>query len=254
MVSLVAGSKPTDLKTVAHEHLLPQLPYSYVALEPYIDARTMHLHHDKHHASYVEQLNAALENFPWLQGRTPIWLLENLSKVPVKIRSAVHHNVGGHLNHSLFWRAMAPTGVNAPAGALADAITRDFGGLEQLKARFVEVGLQRFGSGWVWLARTRLDGGTLEVFSTSGHDNPIQQGYYPILVNDVWEHAYYLKHENRRADYLKHWWAIANWEEAARRYEGSDLSAQHDWEAEGGRVSSRTDEPHNGSVSSPPIQ
>ena len=217
------------------KHLLPPLPYDHAALEPIIDARTMMLHHDKHHASYVEKLNAALEKFPELQGRTAIWLLLNLIKVPKEIRTVVRHNAGGHVNHSLFWRAMSPSREDAPAGALADAIVRDFGSLEQLKARFAEAGELRFGSGWVWLARTQLAGGTLQVVSTFGHENPLLQGHYPILVNDVWEHAYYLKYENRRADYLKGWWAVANWEEASLRYEGSDHPARDKREAEDGR-------------------
>ncbi len=239
-----AMPRPADALTrresAPAKHLLPPLPYEYAALEPSIDARTMMLHHDKHHASYVEKLNAALEKFPELQGRTAMWLLLNLLKVPKEIRTAVRHNAGGHVNHSLFWRAMAPTGGDGPAGPLADAIVRDFGSVEQLKTRFAEVGQQRFGSGWVWLARTRLDGGRLQVFSTFGHENPMLQGHYPILVNDVWEHAYYLKYEDRRADYLKGWWAVANWEEAARRFEGSDHAAREDWEAEGGRVLAAT--------------
>jgi Fe-Mn family superoxide dismutase len=214
------------------KHLLPPLPYDYAALEPIIDSPTMMLHHDKHHASYVEKLNAALEKFPELQERTAMWLLLNLIKVPKEIRTAVRHNAGGHVNHSLFWRAMSPSRGDAPAGALADAIVRDFGSLEQLKARFAEAGEQRFGSGWVWLARTQLTGGKLQVVSTFGHENPLLQGHYPILVNDVWEHAYYLKYQNRRADYLKDWWAVANWEEAGLRYEGSDRPARDNREAE----------------------
>ena len=158
------------------KHLLPPLPYDYAALEPIIDARTMMLHHDRHHASYVEKLNAALEKFPELQERTAMWLLLNLIKVPKEIRTAVRHNAGGHVNHSLFWRAMFPSRDDAPAGALADAIVRDFGSLEQLKARFAEAGEKRFGSGWVWLARTQLTGGTLQVVSTFGHENPVGGG------------------------------------------------------------------------------
>jgi Fe-Mn family superoxide dismutase len=227
---------PARRKPVPAKHLLPSLPYEYAALEPTIDARTMMLHHDKHHASYVEKLNAALEKYPELQERTAIWLLLNLIKVPKEIRTVVRQNAGGHVNHSLFWRAMSPNGSGAPAGPLADAIARDFGGVEQLKARFAEAGQQRFGSGWVWLARTQLDGGNLQVFTTYGHENPLLQGHYPILLNDVWEHAYYLQHQDRRADYLKGWWAVANWEEAARRYEHADHSAQGDWKSEGGRL------------------
>jgi len=218
------------------KHLLPPLPYDYAALEPHIDARTMRLHHDKHHAGYVANLNAALENFPALRERTAIWLLLNLSQVPEAARTAVHHNAGGHVNHSLLWRAMSPTGGGAPAGLLADAINRNFGSLERFKARFVEAGSNLFGSGWAWLARAEQGGGKLEVFSTAGHDNPLMQGHFPLLVNDVWEHAYYLKYENRRADYLNAWWSVVNWEEVARRFERSDLSAEARWEADGGLV------------------
>jgi superoxide dismutase, Fe-Mn family len=218
------------------KHLLPPLPYDYAALEPSIDARTMRLHHGKHHASYVAKLNAALERFPDLQGRTAIWLLLNLIKVPKEIRTVVRHNAGGHVNHSLFWRAMSSNGDDAPAGPLADAIVRDFGSVEQLKARFAEAGEQRFGSGWVWLARTQLAGGRLQVFSTFGHESPLLRGHYPILLNDVWEHAYYLKYENRRADYLQDWWAVVNWEEAALRYEGSDRSSRDSQDAENTRA------------------
>jgi Fe-Mn family superoxide dismutase len=192
----------------------------------------MRLHHDKHHALYVENLNSALETFPEFHERSALWLLLNLSKVPQKIRTAVRNNAGGHVNHSLFWRAMTPAGSGAPAGPLADAIKRDFGSLERFKAQFEEAGGKVFGSGWVWLASAQQDGGSLQVYTTSGHDNPLMQGHFPILVNDVWEHAYYLKYENRRADYLKSWWPVVNWEEAGRRFEHSDHSADEDSEAE----------------------
>jgi superoxide dismutase, Fe-Mn family len=218
------------------KHVLPPLPYYHASLEPHIDARTMTLHHDQHHASYVSNLNSALENFPELHERTALWLLLHLSRVPEKIRTAVHNNAGGHVNHSLFWRAMSPAASGAPTGRLADAIKRDFGGLEQFKARFEDAGGKLFGSGWVWLARAQQDGDRLQVCTTSGHDNPLMQGRFPILVNDVWEHAYYLKHENRRADYLRSWWPVVNWEEAVRRFEHSDQSAEHDWESEGGSL------------------
>ena len=217
-------------------HLLPALPYDHAALEPHIDARTMTLHHDKHHASYVESLNSALEKHPELRERTAIWLLLNLSKVPEPARTAVRNNAGGHVNHSLFWRAMSPAGGGLPTAPLADAIKRDFGSFEQFKALFDEAGAKLFGSGWVWLARVQKDGGKLQVYTTSGHDNPLMQGHFPLLVNDVWEHAYYLKHENRRPDYLNAWWAVANWEEAAHRFELSDHAAEQDWEDEGGLV------------------
>jgi Fe-Mn family superoxide dismutase len=218
------------------KHLLPPLPYGYAALEPHIDAHTMTLHHDQHHASYVTNLNAALEPFPELHERTASWLLLNLNKVPEKIRTAVRNNAGGHVNHRLFWRAMSPTGSGTPAGPLADAINLAFGSLEQFKAEFDEAGGKVFGSGWVWLARAQKDGGGLQVMTTPGHDNPMMQGHFPILVNDVWEHAYYLKHENRRADYLKGWWSVVNWQEAARRFDRSDHSAEQEWETDGGLV------------------
>ena len=181
------------------KHTLSPLPYDFAALEPHIDAQTMMLHHDRHHASYVENLNSALEMFPELHAHNALWLLLNLDRVPHRIRTAVRNNAGGHVNHSLFWRAMSPAAGGAPAGPLADAIDRDFGSLDEFKARFVDAGGKQFGSGWVWLARTQHDGGKLGVFTTSGHGNPLIQGHFPILVNDVWEHAYYLKHENRRA-------------------------------------------------------
>ena len=218
------------------KHQLPALPYPVAALEPHIDARTMTLHHDKHHASYVEKLNAAVEKYPELHERSAIWLLLNPGKLPEDARTAVLNNAGGHVNHSMFWRAMSPAGGGEPAGALADAIKRDFGGIENFKTRFDEAGEKVFGSGWVWLARAQQDGGKLEIFTTAGHGNPLMQGHYPLLVNDVWEHAYYLKHENRRPDYLKGWWPVVNWKEAARRFEVSDLSPERRWESEGGLI------------------
>ena len=218
------------------KHELPNLPYGYEALEPHIDARTMMLHHDKHHGAYVTKLNAALERLPELQERSALWLLLNLDQVPEAVRTAVHHNAGGHVNHSLFWRLMSPNGGGAPSGVLAEAIQRDFGSIEQFKTQFEEAGANLFGSGWVWLARERKAGGKLQVLTTEGHDNPLMQGHFPLLVNDVWEHAYYRKHENRRADYLNRWWSVANWEEVARQFEVSDDSAEHDWADASGKV------------------
>lgn len=218
------------------KHQLPPLPYDHAALEPHIDVRTMVLHHDKHHASYVANLNAALEDFPELHERSAAWLLLNPDKIPEAARTAVCNNAGGHLNHSLLWRVMSPAGGGAPVGPLADAIKRDFGSFEQFKAQFAEAGAKLFGSGWVWLARVQTDGGKLRVYTTAGHGHPLTQGHFPLLVNDVWEHAYYLKHENRRPDYLKGWWAVANWEEVGRRFERSDHSAEQEWEDEGGLV------------------
>lgn len=218
------------------EHRLPPLPYPPAALEPYIDSQTIALHHDGHHVSYVARLNSTLEDFPELHERTALWLTLNPGQVPEKIRTAVRHNAGGHLNHSLYWRLMSPAAGGTPGGPLAAAIERDFGSSEQFKLQFNAAGEDVFGSGWIWLAR-RKDGGKLEIRTTSGHDNPMMQGYFPILVNDVWEHAYYLKYKNRRSDYLRAWWSIVNWEEATRRFESSEQSAEcDDWEGEGGLV------------------
>jgi len=217
-------------------HTLPPLPYAYAALEPYIDARTMRLHHEMHHAGYVAKLNRVLEPYPKYRDRTAEWLLLNSSELPQEISNAVRDSAGGHVNHSLFWLSMSAGGSGSPAGPLAAAIDRDFGGLEQLKVRFAEVGEQVSGSGWVWLARTRENGGRLAIYASSGHDNPMLHGHVPVLVNDVWEHAYYLKYENRRRAYLQAWWSVVDWAAAARRFEQSDDSGEQDWEGEGGRV------------------
>lgn len=214
------------------KHLLPPLPYDFAALEPTINARTMLLHHGKHHAAYVDNLNTMLEAFPVLQQKTALWLLLNLDKLPIDIRVAVRNNAGGHVNHSLFWQTMTPTnGGSAPTGPLAEAIERDFGSFEMFKARFDKAGETLVGSGWVWLVK---DGGPLEIITTADHDNPMTRGYFPILVNDVWEHAYYLKYENRRGEYLKGWWPVVNWQEAARRYAQSGHFAEQRWAVEGG--------------------
>ena len=215
------------------KHQLSPLPYDYAALEPHIDARTMQLHHDKHHAAYVEKLNTALEKYPDLQQRSAAWLLMNLDAVPQSVRTAVRNNAGGHVNHTMYWRAMAPKGGGAPRGALADAVTRDFGSFAKFKSQFDEAGEKLFGSGWVWLARAK-DGGKLVILTTQGHDNPIMQGQFPIVVNDVWEHAYYLKHQNKRPEFLEGWWLVANWQEAARRFEHSEKTGELEWEDEGG--------------------
>jgi len=227
------------LATARPVHLLPALPYAPEALEPHIDARTMALHHDKHHASYVENLNTGLANHPKLQERSAIWILLNATAIPADARTAICNNAGGHVNHSMLWRMMAPggssePGSNKPGGALADALARDFGGLEKFKARFEEAGAKAFGSGWVWLVRTEQDGGRLVILTTAGHGNPLVNGHFPLLVNDVWEHAYYLKHQNRRADYLNGWWPVVDWNEVARRLESSTLPAAQRWLADGG--------------------
>lgn len=218
------GDREADPPLGRIKHTLPPLLYDYAALEPHIDKRTLTLHHDKHHAGYVTNLNAALEKHPELHERTAEWLLCNLSQVPNDIRSAIHHNAGGHVNHSLFWQMMSPTtGGGAPTGLLVDAMNRDFGGFEQFKASFEEAGEKFFGSGWVWLVCEQKNGGQLQIMTTAGHDHPMMKGHFPLLVNDVWEHAYYLKYENRRADYLHAWWSIVNWEEVIRRFKDSGL-------------------------------
>lgn len=219
------------------KHLLPPLAYDFSALEPHIDARTMHLHHSVHHAGYVRALNLAMSGAPaLLQEKTAGWLLLNPGKVPADIRTAVHNNAGGHVNHSLLWRAMSPDGGGAPSGRVAQAIEHAFGSFEKFKAEFVEAGSSLFGSGWVWLVRGHDPDDKLQVLTTTGHDNPLAQGYSPLLVNDVWEHAYYLRHENRRAEYLKGWWPLVNWKEAARRYE----RAQHPLEMTSPAVAAAT--------------
>lgn len=218
------------------KHVLPRLGYDYADLQPCIDARTMALHHDLHHGAYVDKLNLVLEGFPQLRQYSALWLLLNLDQVPAQIRDAIRHNAGGHVNHSLFWRAMAPAGGGEPEGELADAIARDFGGIEALKTAFEKAGSEVFGSGWVWLVRVNEDGGRLAVTTTAGHDHPLMRGEFPILLNDVWEHAYYLHYETQRGDYLAAWWSVVDWKEAARRYELSNHVAEKIWEAEGGHL------------------
>jgi Fe-Mn family superoxide dismutase len=195
-------------------HTLPPLPYATNALEPYIDAQTMELHHGKHHAAYVTNLNAALEKAPELKDKPLEELLKNLNAVPEAIRATVRNNGGGHLNHSQFWPTMGPNAGGAPTGKLADAINSAFGDFEKFKEQFQAAGVARFGSGWVWLVK---EGGKLAITSTPNQDNPIMDGKpAPILGNDVWEHAYYLKYQNRRPDYLKAWWNVVNWGAVAK--------------------------------------
>ena len=199
-------------------HLLPQLPYAISALEPCIDALTMSVHHTRHHAAYVKALNLVLENAPdLLQGKAAHWLLLNLNHVPEDIRTTVGSNAGGHLNHSLFWQSMSPGAGVTLNGPLVDAIDEAFGSFARFKECFEDAGRTLIGSGWVWLVKSPNGDHTLKILTTTGHDNPITQGYYPLLVNDVWEHAYYLQHENHRDHYLESWWSVANWKEAGRR-------------------------------------
>lgn len=197
---------------------LPPLPYPYEALEPYIDTETMHLHHDKHHQAYVTNLNNALQGQSGeLTSHAVEDLLRNISQVPDGIRTAVQNNGGGHANHTMFWQIMKPNGGGAPTGDLASAIEQAFGSFDQFKDTFNKTGLARFGSGWAWLVLNQ--GGQLQVISTANQDSPLMSGMYPVMGNDVWEHAYYLKYKNVRADYLNAWWNVVNWDEVARRYQ-----------------------------------
>ncbi len=198
-------------------HALPPLPYDYTALEPHIDEQTMRIHHDKHHAAYVNNLNAALEGHADLQGKSLDALISNLDAVPEAIRGAVRNNGGGHHNHTLFWELMAPGGAKAPTGALAAAIDKELGGFDKFKEAFAKACATRFGSGWGWLARKK--DGSLEVYSTANQDSPVMEGKVPLLGCDVWEHAYYLKYQNRRPDYVSAWWNVVNWSDVARRYD-----------------------------------
>jgi Fe-Mn family superoxide dismutase len=200
-------------------HTLPPLPYDYNALEPHIDEMTMRIHHDKHHAAYVNNLNAALEGHPDLQGKSVEALIGNLAAVPESIRAAVRNNGGGHYNHTLFWEIMRPGGAREPQGALAQAIAKTFGSFDQFKDQFTKACLGRFGSGWGWLSVDRSK--ALVVESTPNQDTPLMDGKTPILGCDVWEHAYYLKYQNRRADYVAAWWNVVNWTEVGRRFEAA---------------------------------
>jgi Fe-Mn family superoxide dismutase len=198
---------------MAHE--LPPLPYDYDALEPHIDARTMEIHHTKHHQAYVTNLNAALEGTDWAD--KPVdEVLANLDALPDDKRMAVRNNGGGHSNHTFFWQIMGPNGGGEPSGDLAQAIESTFGGLDALKAQVNDAGVKRFGSGWTWLVV--YGGDALSVTSTLNQDSPVMEGLTPILGIDVWEHAYYLKYQNRRPDYLEAWWNVVNWEAVGRRF------------------------------------
>ena len=191
---------------------LPKLPYDYNALEPYIDTQTMHLHHDRHHQTYVTNLNNALQGldaqYSNLTSLSMDDLLRHINDVPENIRTTVRNNGGGHSNHSMFWQIMGPNGGGQPSGDLANAIQQTFGSFDQLKAAFNDAGAKRFGSGWVWLVLDQ--NGKLQVISTANQDSPLMDGLYPVMGNDVWEHAYYLKYQNRRPEYLNAWWNVVN--------------------------------------------
>ena len=199
---------------MAHE--LPALPYAHDALEPHIDARTMEIHHGKHHQGYVNNLNKALEGQPNLQNKSVEQLLQDLEAIPESIRAAVRNNGGGHANHSLFWPCMSPNGGGEPSGELAEAIKSTFGSFANFKKQFSTAAATRFGSGWAWLCVDKSGG--LALMSTPNQDSPLSQGLQPILGLDVWEHAYYLNYQNRRPDYIAAWWNVVNWEQVAKNY------------------------------------
>ena len=195
---------------------LPPLPYDYAALEPFIDEATMKLHHDKHHQTYVTNLNGAIEKHPELGSKSPEELLKDLSSIPEDVRKVVQNNGGGHVNHTMFWEIMAPHAGGDPSGDIEVQIKSDFGSFEDFKKLFNETTAKQFGSGWGWLV---FEGGKLKIITTANQDSPISQGLYPILGNDVWEHAYYLKYQNKRPDYLAAWWNTVNWSAVNARFE-----------------------------------
>jgi Fe-Mn family superoxide dismutase len=196
-------------------HTLPPLPYDFAALEPHIDAQTMQIHHGKHHQTYVNNLNAALEKAPELQGKSIDELMRAIDSVPEAIRTAVRNNGGGHWNHSLFWRVMAPKAGGEPGGKVGEAIRSSFGDYAKFREQFTAAAVGRFGSGWAWLVN---DGGKLSIMSTPNQDNPLMEGKHAILGLDVWEHAYYLKYQNRRPDYIQAWYNVVNWPEVEKNF------------------------------------
>jgi superoxide dismutase, Fe-Mn family len=200
---------------------VPPLPYAYNALEPSIDEQTMHLHHDKHHQAYVDNLNKALEKHAEWQKKSVDEILRNINSVPEEVRTAVRNNGGGHSNHSMFWKIMKPQGGGEPSGKIADVV-KELGGLAAFQDKFNDAGVKRFGSGWAWLVRSKA--GKYEIISTANQDSPLMDGHFPIMGNDVWEHAYYLKYQNRRAEYLKAWWNVVNWNEINKRLEEASRS------------------------------
>lgn len=195
---------------------LPPLPYAYDALEPYIDEQTMHIHHDKHHQAYVNNLNAALENHPELQAKSVEDLLRNLAAVPESIRTAVRNHGGGHANHVMFWNNLGTSGRGEPTGQIGEAIDMGFGSFSSFKEQFTKSAMGHFGSGWAWLCLDQ--GGKLAIISTANQDTPLSDGLSPLLTIDVWEHAYYLKYQNRRAEYVEAWWNVINWDDVASRF------------------------------------
>lgn len=201
----------------AYPAQLPPLAYDYGALAQAIDVETMKIHHDRHHAAYVENLNEALKQQTNLQSRSVEALLRDLNSVPEDLRKKVQNNAGGHLNHTIFWQVMGPNTGGQPVGEIAQAINQTFSSFDNFKQQFNEAGASRFGSGWVWLVRNLQ--GQLQITTTPNQDNPIMEGSFPILGNDIWEHAYYLRYQNRRAEYLTNWWNVVNWQEVNRRFQ-----------------------------------
>ena len=227
LIVLGAGVLATGLKTFPQLALaedepqgsfeLPPLPYDYNALEPYIDAETMMFHHDKHHAGYTKNLNKAVSKYPELASKSAEDILREIDTVPEDVAQTIRNNGGGYVNHQMFWEIMSPNGGGEPTGGLAEAITAKFGSFEAFKTQFNDAGSKQFGSGWAWLV---LDSnGELQVMGTPNQDSPLMEGMYPIMGNDVWEHAYYLKYRNKRGEYLENWWNVVNWQEVTQRYE-----------------------------------
>jgi Fe-Mn family superoxide dismutase len=202
----------------AAPYTVPPLPYAFDALEPYIDAKTMEIHHDKHHGAYVKNLNAALEGHADLAKLSVEALISKIDSVPENIRTAVRNNGGGHANHSLFWKIMKKGGGGEPKGEIADAIKSTFGSFNEFKTKFNEAATKRFGSGWAWL---QIKGGKLGIESTPNQDNPLMSGAKPVMGIDVWEHAYYLKYQNRRPEYIEAWWNVVNWDQINQNYAAS---------------------------------
>jgi Fe-Mn family superoxide dismutase len=211
-----AKSGPMATSATLQPFTLPKLEYAYDALEPHIDTQTMQIHHGKHHQAYIDNANKALRDFPELKGRSGEELLRNLADVPESIRASVRNQVGGHLNHSFFWRTIGPSGPDAaPSGALSDALNATFGSFNEFKTRFADAAMKRFGSGWAWLS---IKGGKLQIHSTANQDSPYLEGAVPVLALDVWEHAYYLHYQNRRAEYVAAFWRVVNWKEVSRSF------------------------------------
>jgi superoxide dismutase, Fe-Mn family len=210
----LTASPESDKEQAAMAYTVPDLPYPYEALEPHIDAETMRIHHDKHHQAYVDNANKALEGTEWAD-RSVEDVLRDLASLPADKQGPVRNNAGGHANHSLFWTVMSPAGGGEPGGDLRSAIDNVFGGFDSLKETMTQNGVTRFGSGWSWLV---WNGSALEAYSTANQDSPLSEGHTPLLGVDVWEHAYYLRYQNRRPDYLAAWWNVVAWDEVARRY------------------------------------